>query len=169
MKNIKILIKWLGITIGSLLLERLINLIPIESIFVSEKWNWIIRVQYNMLDFVIFILSFIIILFVYKLLIRKLNKESRVERELKKFNSITDEEKGIKITWDMYMGAYIDNDPHPCNIRLFCIKHDIPQLLNHGRCTDVHCPNSIIFYDETEIKRYIESLLLNKRDILINR
>lgn len=169
MKNIRMLIKWVGITVGSVLLERIINLIPIESIFVSEKWNWMIRVQYNMLDFLIFILSFIIILFVYKFLIRNLNKEPRIERELKKFNSIIDEENGIKVTWDMYMGAYIDNDPHPCNIRLFCTKHDIPQLLKHGMCTDVHCPNSNIRYDETDIKRYIESILLNKRDQLINR
>lgn len=170
MNKVYAIIKWLGIIVVTAIVERLISLIPIEDTFAAEKWQWVIIHRFNIIDLVLFIISFAVVLLLYNFLMKRLcNRENRIEKELKKHNTILDTENGVKVTWDMYMGMTYDNDPHPYNIKVFCLKHDIPQLMDHGRCLDDRCSNSQKWVNENDIKRQIESFLLNERDKLIKK
>ncbi|MCQ2305182.1 MAG: hypothetical protein MJZ97_09365 [Bacteroidales bacterium] len=165
MKIKKVLI-WLGGIVLSVVLERIFNLIPIEKLFNSERWSWLILNRFNIIDLIVFVIILVIVfIFIAKFGSKKSDKhKTKMEKYLEKINSIEVDKEGIKVTWDMYMGSMYDNDPHPYNIRLFCTKHDMPLLMQHGRCTDYNCPNAHAQCDEHAIKNIIESLLLNERD-----
>lgn len=157
-------IKWIVGIIATVLLERLLNLIPFENFFTAEKWTWIIQERFSILNALLFILSFSIIFGIIKISNLRKKRKSKLEKHLLQFNSIVDDKNGVKVTWDMYMGSMYDNDPHPYNIKIFCTKHDVPMLMPHGYCNDACCPNAIGGYQEHLIKNQIESLLLAERD-----
>ena len=69
----------------------------------------------------------------------------------------------------MYMGTMYDHDPHPYNIKMFCMKHNPPLLMPHGNCQDSRCPNAEKYFREDAIKNQIESLLLAERDKFLNK
>lgn len=168
--KIKKVLVWLGGIVLSVILERLFNLIPIEKLFNLEKWNWLIQNRFNIIDLVVFIIILAgVFICITKFGSNKSDKrKTKIEKQLQKIKTIEDANAGIKVTWDMYMGSMYDDDPHPYNIHLFCTKHDVPLLMQHGCCSDGNCPNARIRYDESKIKNSIESLLLNERDKLIN-
>lgn len=78
------LIKWMGGIIGAVILERLLNLIPIEKLFTAEKWNLIIQDRISILDVMLFVVSSIIVFGTIKFFKIGKRKESRLERHLKK-------------------------------------------------------------------------------------
>lgn len=169
--KIKKALVWLGGIILSVVLERIFNLIPIEKLFNSEKWSWLIQNRFNIIDFIVFVIILLVVFVcIAKFGSNKSDKQKlKIKKHLEKINSIEDDKEGIKVTWDIFMGSMYDNDPHPYNIRLFCTKHDMPLLMQHGYCTDYNCPNSHAQYDERAIKNTIESLLLNERDKFVKK
>jgi hypothetical protein len=95
----------------------------------------------------------------------KTNIAKNRELELKKINHSVDEQKGVKVTWDVGIGSIYNTNPFAYNIQLFCTKHGvIPIRMIHGHCTDPQCPNAKEYYDEHAIKNNIESILLHARD-----
>lgn len=162
-------VKWLLGIIFTVVLERLLNLIPIEKWLVAEKWSWLINDRLSILNVALFFTSFILVFSFIKHLKLGTNRKSKLERHLERFDHSIDNENGVKVTWDMYMGTMYDNDPHPCNIKIFCLKHDIPILMPHGHCNDFSCPNASKHFDYNAIETQIESLLLAERDKFINK
>ena len=162
-------VKWLLGIIFTVVLERLLNLIPLEKLFVADKWSWIIKDRLSILDVALFFISFILVFSFIKHLKLGTNRKSKLERHLERFDHFIDNENGVKVTWDMYMGTMYDNDPHPCNIKIFCLKHDIPMLMPHGHCQNSRCPNAENYFREDVIKNQIESLLLDERDKFLNK
>lgn len=162
-------VKWLLGIIFTVVLERLFNLIPLEKLFVAEKWSWIIKDRLSILDVVLFFISFVLVFSLIKHLKLGKNRKSKLERHLEQFNCIIDNENGVKVTWDMYMGTMYDNDPHPYNIKIFCIKHNPPLLMSHWHCQDSRCPNANKYFSEDDVKTQIESLLLAERDKFLNK
>lgn len=162
-------VKWLLGIIFTVVLERLLNLLPLEKLFVADKWSWIIKDRLSFLDVILFIVSSIIVFAIIKFFKLGGNRKTKLERHLERFNTMVYEDVNIKVTWDMYMGTMYDNDPHPCNIKIFCLKHDIPMLMPHGRCNDFSCPNASKHFDHNAIETQIESLLLAERDKFLNK
>lgn len=162
-------VKWLLGIIFTVVLERLLNLIPLEKLFIADKWSWIIKDRLSILDVALFFISFILVFSFIKHLKFGKNRKSKLERHLERFNTMLYEDVNIKVTWDMYMGAMYDNDPHPYNIKVFCMKHNPPLLMPHGHCQDSRCPNADNFFSEDTIKNQIESLLLAERDKFLNK
>ncbi|MBQ0128239.1 MAG: hypothetical protein KBT57_00225 [bacterium] len=169
--KIKKALVWLGGIVLSVILERVFNLIPIEKLFNSEKWSWLIQSRFNIIDLIVFVIILVVVFICIAKFSSKKNDQQKlkIEKRLKKLNSIEDNKAGIKVTWDMYMGSMHDNDPHPYNIRLFCTKHNFPLLMQHGCCTDPNCPNAHAQCDERAIENTIESLLLNEQNKLLNK
>ncbi len=169
--KIKKALVWLGGIILSVVLERVFNLIPIEKLFNSEKWSWLIQNRFNIIDLIVFVIILVVVFIcIAKFGSKKSDKQKlKIEKQLEKINSIEDDKAGIKVTWDMYMGSMYDNDPHPYNIRLFCTKHEIPLLMQHGCCTDLSCPNAHTQYNEHVIKNSIESILLNEQEKFLKK
>lgn len=166
MKN---LFKWVGGVVGAIIIERLLNLVPIEKLFIVEKWNWIIQDRLSILDVILFGASFIIVFGTIKLFKIGETKKSRLEKHLEQFNTITDTEHDVKVTWNMYMGRLYDHDPHPYNIRIFCTKHNPPLLMPNGVCPNSSCSNARRHIDERAVENQIESLLLAERDQFLSR
>ena len=162
-------VKWLLGIIFTVVLERLLNLIPLEKLFVAEKWSWVTKDRLSILDVALFFISFVLVFSLIKHLKLGKNKKSKLERHLEQFNCLIDNENGVKVTWDMYMGTMYDNDPHPCNIKIFCIKHNPPLLMSHWHCQDSRCPNADKYFSEDAVKTQIESLLLAERDKFLNK
>ena len=165
----KKVVKWLLSIILTVVLERLLNLIPIEKWLVVEKWSWFIKDRLSILDFTLFFISFILVFSFIKHLKLSTNRKSKLERHLERLNQFIDNKNGVKVTWDMYMGTMYDNDPHPCNIKIFCLKHDIPMLMPHGHCNNFSCPNASKHFDYNAIEAQIESLLIAERDKFIKK
>ena len=167
----KKVLKWIGAILLSAILERIFSLIPVEDLFTSEKWKWLVQDRFNIIDLILFVVLLIIVFICITAFESNKSdrKKTRIKKQLQKMNSFTDDNAGIKVSWDIYMGTISDNDPHPTNIRLFCTKHTIPLLMQHGRCTDLSCPNSLTQYDEHAIKNSIESMLLNEQEKLIKK
>lgn len=163
------LIKWMGGIIGAVILERLLNLIPIEKLFTAEKWNLIIQDRISILDVMLFVVSSIIVFGTIKFFKIGKRKESRLERHLKKINKMAYENIDVKVTWDMYMGSSYDHDPHPYNIKIFCTKHNPPLLMPNGVCPNRSCPNARRHIDKDAVKNQIESILLAERDSFLNK
>lgn len=162
-------VKWLFGIIFTVVLERLLNLIPLEKLFVADKWSWIIKDGLSILDVALFFISFILVFSFIKHLKLGTNRKSKLERHLERLNYFIDNENGVKVTWDMYMGTMYDNDPHPYNIKVFCMKHNPPLLMSHGHCQDFRCPNADKYFSDDTIKNQIESLLLAERDKFLNK
>lgn len=162
-------VKWLLGIIFTVVLERLLNLIPLEKLFVADKWSWIIKDRLSFLDVILFIVSFIIVFAIIRFLKLGGNRKTKLERHLERFNTMVYEDVNIKVTWDMYMGTMYDHDPHPYNIKMFCMKHNPPLLMPYGNCQDSRCPNAEKYFREDAIKNQIESLLLAERDKFLNK
>ena len=153
---------------------------PVSTFIKEKKWFsedgpinlWLNTPQYTNLQFVVFIL--LLVLFVvlgyiglyYYLAHRSTIKKNSPEEQLRKFNTCIDTEHNIRITWDVYFGSMYHNDPFPANIRLFCLKHDPPQLMKPYGCFIQGCPNGEFRTTEAELKRFIQSLLFAKYDEL---
>ncbi len=169
--KIKKILVWLGGIILSVVLERIFNLIPIEKLFNSEKWSWLIQNRFNIIDLIVFVIILVVVfIYIAKFGSNKSDKQKlKIKKHLEKINSIEDDKAGIKVTWNMYMGSMYDNDPHPYNIRLFCTKHNPPLLMQNGNCTDFTCSNAHANCDEQAIENWIESLLLNEQDKFLKK
>lgn len=161
-------LKWIVGIVLTVLLERLFSLIPFEKWLTSEKWDWIIQDRFNLIDLVIFIVLLTLIFVIFNAIESKKGdrQQARTKKQLEKKKTIIDEENGIKITWDVAMPSKYNPNPHPCNINVFCTKHEMPLLMQNGCCLDSSCPNSHVHYDEYAIKKYIESILLNEQEKL---
>lgn len=162
-------IKWILGIILTVILERLLNLIPIEKLFVAEKWSWIIKDRLSILDVALFFISFVLVFSFIKHLKLGKNRKSKLERHLEKLSPIIDEELGVKISWNLSMSSMYNIDPHPYNIRVFCTKHNFPLLMINGHCQDSRCPNACKHFSENAIENQIESLLLAERDKFIQK
>ena len=153
---------------------------PVSNYIKEKKWFseegsvniWLNTPQYTNLHFIVYVL--LLVLFValgyivtyYYLQHKSKVKKNSPEEQLKKFNSYVDESSGIKITWDVYFGTLYNNDPFASNIKLFCLKHNPPQLMKYYGCVIPECPNGTFSTTEAEIKRFIESMLFAKYDEL---
>lgn len=162
-------VKWLLGIIFTVVLERLLNLIPLEKLFVAEKWSWIIKDRLSILDVALFFISFVLVFSLIKHLKLGKNRKSKLERHLEQFNCLIDNENGVKVTWNVSMGNIYNIDPHPYNIKIFCTKHNPPLLMSHWHCQDSRCPNADKYFSEDAVKNQIESLLLAERDKFLNK
>lgn len=162
-------VKWLLGIIFTVVLERLLNLIPLEKLFVAEKWSWIIKDRLSILDVALFFISFVLVFSLIKHLRLGKNRKSKLEKHLERLSPTIEEDLGIKVSWDLSMGSVYNIDPHPYNIRVFCTKHDFPLLMTHGHCPDNACPNARISYNEYEIENVIESKLLAEREKFLKK
>lgn len=166
--NVKESLKWLLSTAVAIILERLLNLLPIETLFATEKWDWLVRAEFSFLSVVLFLLLFALVFIIIQKLTKGEKRTSKLEKHLERVNQLIDVENGFKVTWDMYISTY-DNDPHPCNIKVFCTKHEFPLLMDNGRCCDFSCPNADRQLDMDKLKLNIRSLLLAERDKFLNK
>ena len=92
-------------------------------------------------------------------------ENKKKEESLKKINSYTDEEDGIKVTWDVGIGSLYNNNPFAYNIQIFCTKHgNVPLRMIGGHCTDPTCPNAIKYFNKNIIKNNIESVLIDAQN-----
>ena len=167
----KKVLKWIGTILLSAILERIFNLIPVEDLFTSEKWNWLVQDRFNIIDLVIFIVLLTLVFVIFTAIESKKGdwQQARIKKQLEKKKTIIDEENGIKITWDVAMPSIYNPNPHPYNVNIFCTKHEMPLLMKHARCTDLSCPNSLISLDESVIKNEIESMLLNEQEKFLKK
>lgn len=168
MANIKIILKWVFVVGFSGILvpvvQKLFGLIPWDSFLDMENWNWLIVPKFSLLSVTIFLLLFITIIPLSKKILRTTITKNK-EKELKKINHSIDEERGVKVTWDVGIGSLYNTNPFAYNIQFFCTKHGaIPIRMMYGHCTDPQCPNAREHYNEHAIKNHIESLLLHARD-----
>ena len=166
--KLKNVLKWIVGIVLSVLLERLFNLIPIEKLFASEKWDWVVQDRFNIIDLVVFVVVLIIVFVIFTAIESKNGDRQRtkIKKHLEKKKTLIIEDKEIKITWDVAMPSIYNQNPHPYNINIFCTKHNPPLLMKHGRCLDPKCPNSQIILDESIINNYIESMLLDEQEKL---
>ena len=169
--KLKKILKWIGGIVLTVLLERLFSLIPFEKMFTSEKLNWIIQDRFNWIDFVIFVVLLAVVFIVITVFESKKDdkQKARIKKQLEKNNTIIDQANGIKITWEVALPSMYNPNLHPYNIHIFCTKHEIPLLMQHGRCSDLQCPNSHVQYDESKIRNTIESILLNEQEKLMKK
>lgn len=153
---------------------------PVSNFIKEEKWfsedgpidQWLNTPKYTNLQFVVFIFLLVVSLVLsyylfYKYRAHKSSiKKNSPEEQLKKINTCMLEGRNIKITWDVYFGTLYHNDPFASNIKLFCLEHDHPQLMEYDGCVIPGCRNGDFRTTEAEIKRAIESLLFAKYDEL---
>lgn len=110
---------------------------------------------------------YIAITYILKLIFKmgKCHIAKKKEESLKKINSYTDEEDGIKVTWDVGIGSLYNNNPFAYNIQIFCTKHgNVPLRMIGGHCTDPTCPNAIKYFNKNIIKNNIESVLIDAQN-----
>lgn len=162
-------IAYIGGLVVAELIRRIFDIIPFENLFHNSHWDWIIQNRFSIVDVALFAVSLAIVFSIIKIFKIGEKRKSRLERHLERLNHFIDNENGVKVTWDMYMETMYDNDPHPCNIKIFCLKHDIPMLMPHGHCNDFSCPNASKHFDHNALETQIESLLLAERDKFINK
>ena len=162
-------ITYIGGLVVAELIRRIFDIIPFEKLFHNSQWDWIIQNRFSIVDVVLFAVSLAIVFSIIKTFKFGEKRKSKLERHLEQFNCLIDNENGVKVTWDMYMGTMYDNDPHPCNIKIFCIKHNPPLLMSHWHCQDSRCPNADKYFSEDAVKTQIESLLLAERDKFLNK
>lgn len=143
--------------------------IPWSSIFVGDNWIWLVEERFSWLNAILFIVIFFAVVMVVSYLSKKVLKPKidPIEKELRKFSAFEDQEKNIRVTWDMYMGSYMDNDPHAYNIQFFCLNHDgAPIRMQYGRCSISGCRNNQANCNEEHVKNIIESQLIDLRNKL---
>lgn len=160
---------YIGGLVAAELIRRIFDIIPFEKLLQKSNFDWVIQNRFSIVDVVLFTVSLAIVFSIIKIFKIGEKRKSRLERHLEQFNCLIDNENGVKVTWDMYMETMYDNDPHPCNIKIFCLKHDIPMLMPHGHCNDFSCPNASKHFDHNAIETQIESLLLAERDKFIKK
>lgn len=148
---------------------KFMDYIPWEKVVNEENWSWLLKDRFNWLQIIVFLILAGCVWFLVNCFTR--HKKNPIEEKLKQFNELVDDDKNIKVTWDMFMGSLYDNDPHPYNIKIFCLNHgDIPQLMEHGCCRFHNCKNNIYpGIDEKAVKSEIESRLLHYRDQLVKK
>ena len=153
---------------------------PVANFIKDNKWFsedgpinlWLNTPKYTNLQFVVFLLLLVVfvvlgyIIFYYYHAHRSTIKKNSPEEQLKEFNTWVDTKHNIKITWTVYFGLPYNNDPFPANIKIFCLKHDPPQLMKYYGCLIQGCPNGEFRTTEEEIKRSIQSMLLAKYEEL---
>lgn len=163
--------KW-SVTIGlSGFLTKLLDFVPWTKVFSKSNWTWIIESRFSVLQILIFVIIFIIILFIISSINYKKSKEDPIEKELKKYCFFEDNERGVKVTWNVSMGNQYNLNPHPYNINAFCTKHgEVPIKMRNGHCTYNGCPNSELILDNNILKNEIESRLIKiKEDLSTKR
>ena len=173
MKNI---IKWiLAVGVSGILtqpIQWLLDLVPWGSFMSKENWTWFIKPQFSILSMIIFFILIIGLSYTLRIIF-KINKDiilKKKETELKKINTFKDEEKGIKITWDVSVKSLYNDNPFAYNIQIFCTKHgNIPIRMINGRCTSSDCPNADKKYDEYYIQNNIESVLIDAKNRIYNQ
>lgn len=149
-----------------------------------EKLKWIdnaqqyfqklLEPQFSTLELIVFLLILIIVATISSLGISIVKKHKDIakantpQEKLKQFNSFIDEENEIKFTWDVYFGSIYNNDPFASNIRMFCLKHNPPQIMKSYGCSIQGCPNGNFMTTDSEVKRWIESMLFQKYEDLKN-
>lgn len=161
--------KWLIGVVLAYIVTSLLDLIPFGKMFEQTKWEWIVEDRFNIIEMIIFTLSLIFIILVLRRIKPAKSKEDAIEEKLKAHKDFEDPDLGLKVTWDMYMGSFYDNDPHPYNIKTYCTKHPMPLLMEYGRCMDNRCPNANANFNERQIEQFIQSYLLNERDKLMKK
>lgn len=173
-KNFSILLWIISFCFSGFLCE------PVSNFIREKKWFnedgpinlWLNTPKYTNLQFVVFIFLLVVfvvlgyILFYHYLAHKSKIKKNSPEELLKEYNYYVDTDNNIKITWDVYFGVLYHNDPFPANIKIFCLKHDPPQLMKYDGCLIQGCPNGEIRTTEADIKRIIQSMLLAKYDEL---
>lgn len=165
----KKVIAYIGGLVVAELMRRIFDIIPFENLFHNSHWDWIIQNRFSIVDVALFAVSLAIVFSIIKIFKIGEKRKSRLERHLERLNHFIDNENGVKVTWDMYMETMYDNDPHPCNIKIFCLKHDIPKLMPQRHCNDFSCPNASKHFDYNAIETQIESLLIAERDKFIKK
>jgi len=83
------------------------------------------------------------------------------QRKLRQFNCSDDPEQNIRTEWTVYFG--MNGKPYISDLEFFCLEHgEAPIRLFGNRCSHVGCKNSILKFNEFELKNYFESLVLNE-------
>lgn len=123
-----------------------------------ETFIWLVKFPIPLFYIV---LSLIIIFIIYKIAKRKKNYYSPKQRKLREFNSSIDNEAGIKSEWTVYF--YNNGKPFITDLEFFCLLHDeVPIRFFGNRCSHIGCKNSVLEFNEYEIKNHLESFVLNE-------
>lgn len=162
-------IAYIGGLVVAELIRRIFDIIPFEKLFHNSHLDWIIQNRFSIVDVILFAVSLAIVFSIIKTFKFGEKRKSKLERHLERFNTMVYEDVNIKVTWDMYMEAMYDNDPHPYNIKMLCMKHNPPLLMPHGHCQDSRCPNADKYFSKDAIETQIESLLIAERDKFIKK
>lgn len=168
MKKREALIALVSIAISGILNEPIIaafKIIPWDKITSTENWEWISLPKVSILNIIFFIILLVTVYYIaYLLLIKRKNVAIN---KLKSLNCFVDDEKHIKVTWDVGIGTIYNHNPFAYNIQFFCLQHgELPLRMQNECCQDSTCPNSYLHIDEWKVKNYIESLLLKKQEEL---
>lgn len=137
--------------------------------------SWLNTPMYTKLHLIVFVLFlglFVFLGYTFNFYCRKYRskkKENSPEEQLKQINSFVDESKNIKITWDVHFGTMYSNDPFASNIKIFCLNHNPPLLMENYGCLVPNCPNQNFHTTERDLRRFIESLLFAKYEELKNQ
>lgn len=168
MKKREALIALVSIAISGILNEPIIaafKMIPWDKITSTENWEWIFLPKVSILNIIFFIILLVTVYYIaYLLLIKRKNVAIN---KLKSLNCFVNDEKHIKVTWDVGIGTIYNHNPFAYNIQFFCLQHgELPLRMQNGCCQDSTCSNSHLYIDEWKVKNYIESLLLKKQEEL---
>ena len=156
---------------------------PLSNFVAKKEWFceegvfnlWLSTPKYTNLQLILFIVliaCFVVLGYIinHYYLLHKSNKiKNSPEELLKQFNSIIDEGKNIKVTWDVHFGTMYSNDPFASNIKIFCLNHNPPLLMENYGCLVPNCPNQNFHTTERDLRRFIESLLFAKYEELKNQ
>lgn len=168
MKKREALIALVSIAISGILNEPIIaafKMIPWDKTTSTENWEWIFLPKVSILNIIFFIILLVTVYYIaYLLLIKRKNVAIN---KLKSLNCFVNDEKHIKVTWDVGIGTIYNHNPFAYNIQFFCLQHgELPLRMQNGCCQDSTCSNSNLYIDEWKVKNYIESLLLKKQEEL---
>jgi hypothetical protein len=127
----------------------------IEKTSIRQSINEILNFKISLIYILGVLLILYVIFFLFK---RKKSKLSRAQYSIKKYNSETDEDRGIELKWDV---EFLRNGkPYIENLKILCTKHgNIPLQFFNGKCPKEECENSKVEADYQKIHNHITSVL----------
>lgn|GEM_PF-1367358 len=168
MKKREALIALVSIAISGILNEPIIaafKMIPWDKIISTESWEWVFLPKVSILNIIFFIILLVAVYYIAYLLL--INRKNVAINKLKSLNHLIDDEKHVKVTWNVGIGTICNHDPFAYNIQFFCLLHgELPLRMQNGCCQDSTCPNCSLDINERYVKNYIESLLLKEQQDL---
>lgn len=126
---------------------------------ISQFWNIPVKLGY--------IFLVISALYIISLIRKRFKGLSRIQKEIKTFNSLEFVNFNVKAKWEIKFDK--DKKPFAYNIQSFCTLHDFPLILSRGRCTDAYCKNASLRFTSSDVKNEVDSRVIHCWDVLNGR